>query len=244
MNFKQLIRNPGPYFIKGLEILKNVFRTYFYKGQTVFCAICNWNGKYFFKGKCPNCGSLARTRLIPFSLLYFKLEYGRFKILHVAPNTNEFKYIKNNVTTLLQYDRLNIRPVKHINLVQDLTHLTLNDCTYDLVIAWHVLEHIPSDKAAISEVYRVLKKGGRFLVSVPIYPEGNNKTFEDMTIDYADFELIHGHYDHCRSCGLDYFERFEVAGFRTETLEIRALDPNTIVRFGLQKDHVVWCFTK
>src|SRR5690606_6249812 len=136
-----------------------------------------------------------RTRLVPYSLDYFHLIENESKILHIAPNINEFNYFKSKVTSLSNYDRLNIRNVPHINIVQDLTATTLDSDQYNLAIAWHVLEHISKDKDAISEVYRLLKSGGRFLVSVPIYPDANTTTFEDETIDYKEFEKIHGHYD-------------------------------------------------
>jgi len=244
MNFINLIKHPRPYLDKGLHILKNHFRSQFYKGNVVICDLCGWKGQRFFNGKCPRCNSLARTRLIPFTIRYFNLKGSNPKLLHVAPNLNEFNYVKNTITSLSNYDRLNIRAVKHINIVQDLTQTTLKSRSYELAIAWHVLEHIPQDTDAIAEVFRLLKPSGHFLVSVPIYPIRNTNTIEDVTLDHKDFERVHGHYDHCRSCGLDYYKRFEAVGFKTQTLEVKTLNPNDIIRFGLQEDHVVWCFTK
>ena len=121
---------------------------------------------------------------------------------------------------------------------------SLEDNIYDLAIAWHVFEHIPADKKAISEIYRLLKPNGKFLISVPIYPVGSKVTYEDSTIEYENFEEVHGHYDHCRSCGLDYYLRFETVGFNTNTLHVKDLDKSQINYFGLKEDHVVWCFTK
>lgn len=244
MNLTKLIRNPKAYVLIGQKRIKNSIRAALYKGDSVLCEICHWKGSKFFNGHCPRCNSLPRTRLIPFALRHFELSNNQPKILHVAPNVNEYHYIKQHVTFLSQYDRLNIRPVKHINVVQDLTHTNLDSDQYDLAIAWHVLEHIPQDVKAIAEVYRLLKPGGSFLVSVPIYPIGNQATFEDSEIPYADFEVVHGHYDHCRSCGLDYYKRFETLGFRTQDLKVEGLDEATLAYYGLRPDHVVWCFTK
>lgn len=244
MNFKNFIKTPKPYILKAQKQIRNVFRTWLYKGSNVVCEICNWKGLRFFDGHCPKCNSLPRTRLIPFALRYFELDKGAPKTLHVAPNVNEYNYLKSNITPLSNYDRLNIRNVSHINIVQDLTSTTLDNDTYDLVIAWHVLEHIPKDIKAIEEVYRFLKPGGHFLVSVPIYPRNNKTTYEDFTIPYKDFESVHGHYDHCRSCGLDYFKRFETVGFKTDTLLVSRLNLKDMEYFGLRGDHVVWCFTK
>lgn len=244
MNFKNLIKHPRPYFNKGLQVLKNQIRTQFYKGNKVICYLCGWEGQQFFDAKCPKCNALPRTRLIPYALQYFKLPNEDVKLLHIAPNNNEYTFIKRHIKGVSNYDRLNIRAVAHINIVQDLTCTNLKSEQYDQAIAWHVLEHIPEDLKAIKEVYRLLKPGGTFLVSVPIYPVGNTTTFEDAGLDYKDFEKTHGHYDHCRSCGLDYYKRFETIGFTTDTLEVRTLNSKDIVRFGLNSNHVVWCFTK
>lgn len=244
MNFKKLITNPVPYVKRTIKSLKDLYRTLWFAGTDVLCELCGWKGKRFFKGECPKCNSLPRTRLIPFTMNYFKLMPLKGNVLHIAPNYNEFNYMNHIVNSNIVYDRLNIRPVKHVNLVQDLTSTNLKSNTYNLAIAWHVLEHIPQDIKAISEVYRLLKPKGQFLVSVPIYPLQSEVTFEDKTIPYKDFGKIHGHYDHCRSCGLDYFKRFESIGFITQELKVSDLLQEEVSIFGLSKGHVVWCFTK
>jgi SAM-dependent methyltransferase len=52
---------------------------------------------------------------------------------------------------------------------QDLTHLSFDDESVDLVISSDVLEHIPYPYKAHKEVYRVLKPGGRHVFTVPFY---------------------------------------------------------------------------
>jgi SAM-dependent methyltransferase len=49
----------------------------------------------------------------------------------------------------------------------DALALPFPDATFDRVIASEVLEHIPEDGAAIAELRRVLKPGGRLAVTVP-----------------------------------------------------------------------------
>jgi SAM-dependent methyltransferase len=49
----------------------------------------------------------------------------------------------------------------------DATRLPFSDETFDVVITSEVLEHIQDDVAAIAEMYRVLKPGGIFAVTVP-----------------------------------------------------------------------------
>jgi SAM-dependent methyltransferase len=51
----------------------------------------------------------------------------------------------------------------------DLRALPVPDASVDRVIASEVLEHIPDDRAALAEIARVLKPGGRVAVTVPRY---------------------------------------------------------------------------
>ena len=244
MKLKRVLNNPNSYFFALKKLITNQFRSIFYSGNEVCCESCGWSGKQFFSGRCPNCNSLPRTRLIPFSLRFFDLLRENDSVLHIAPNISEYNFIKSKVSNNIKYDRLNIKKFNHINLVEDLTQTSIESNTYDLAIAWHVFEHIVEDVKAIAEVYRILKPNGNFLLSVPIYPKGNEITFEDSNIPYKDYKKHHGHEDHCRSCGLDYYKRFENAGFKTKTLMVKDLDKDLISNYGLSENHVVWCFTK
>lgn len=47
--------------------------------------------------------------------------------------------------------------------------LPFPDASFDLVSSLDVMEHIPDDKAALGEVFRVLKPGGTFLITVPAH---------------------------------------------------------------------------
>lgn len=51
----------------------------------------------------------------------------------------------------------------------DITRLPFKDSCFDTVICSEVMEHIPDEKKAISEIVRVLKPGGILGVSVPRY---------------------------------------------------------------------------
>jgi SAM-dependent methyltransferase len=49
----------------------------------------------------------------------------------------------------------------------DVLRLPFPDATFDHVIASEILEHVPADEAGMTEIYRVLKPGGRAVVTVP-----------------------------------------------------------------------------
>lgn len=70
-------------------------------------------------------------------------------------------------------DRLTRRlgAVKNLTLKQgSATEIPFPDATYDLVTHIEVLEHIEDDKKVVSELWRVLKPGGRLILSVPQPP--------------------------------------------------------------------------
>lgn len=73
----------------------------------------------------------------------------------------------------------------------DATRLPFPDATFDVVITSEVLEHITDDAAAIGEMARVLKPGGRFAASVPAWlPEVINWKLSD---DYHAPAAVGGH---------------------------------------------------
>ncbi len=51
----------------------------------------------------------------------------------------------------------------------DVRRLPFADSSFDVVTAMDIIEHIDDDKAAASEIFRVLKPGGRLLASVPAF---------------------------------------------------------------------------
>ncbi|MDD5673067.1 MAG: class I SAM-dependent methyltransferase [Chitinivibrionales bacterium] len=49
----------------------------------------------------------------------------------------------------------------------DLSNIDFPDRTFDTVILWHVLEHVPSPAATLRKIERILKPGGRLFINVP-----------------------------------------------------------------------------
>lgn len=83
----------------------------------------------------------------------------------------------------------------------------------------HVLEHILDDTKAMSELYRVLKKGGYAVLQTPYSPR-LGISFEDTNINTAEERKIYyGQSDHVRIYGLDIFERIKSVGFIVEIVE-------------------------
>ena len=80
---------------------------------------------------------------------------------------------------------------------------------FDVVVALDILEHLPDDRAAIAEIYRVLRPGGFLNVSVP----------QSMQMEHSNEWVIpdltqHGH---VRQYGRDFEQRLKAAGFEVAT---------------------------
>jgi predicted SAM-dependent methyltransferase len=75
-------------------------------------------------------------------------------------------------------DKIDLEPV---DIVADLEngHLPFEDESFDVVYSSNTLEHIENINVVMAEVYRILKKNGHFLISVPYC--GYIKAFQDTT---------------------------------------------------------------
>ena len=85
------------------------------------------------------------------------------RILHFAPEKFLLRQMAGN--PLYETADLMQQGVTH---QVDITKVPLPHASYDIVMAHHVLEHIPDDRQAMREMFRLLKPGGIALLSVPI----------------------------------------------------------------------------
>ncbi len=66
------------------------------------------------------------------------------------------------------YQCLDIAKFEDVDIVADIQDMPqILDNTYDTIICTQVLEHLESPQSAINEIYRILKKKGVLLLSVP-----------------------------------------------------------------------------
>jgi ubiquinone/menaquinone biosynthesis C-methylase UbiE len=100
----------------------------------------------------------------------------------------------------------------------DITRLPYDENRFDLILCNHVLEHIPDDIKAMSELHRVMKPGGLGIFLVPI-DMTMEKTYEDPTVtDPQERVEKFGQEDHVRLYGADYPERLRSVGFQVDVL--------------------------
>lgn len=116
-------------------------------------------------------------------------------MLHFAPEPFFREFFSKRFG---QYESADLS-LKGVDHNVDIQQLPFDDETYDFVFASHVLEHIPDDEKAISEIRRILKPNGMAILPVPVIAE--------KTIEYPEPNPNESY--HVRAPGIDYFERYE-----------------------------------
>lgn len=186
----------------------------------------------------PGTLSLERHRLMWLYLQneteFFNKEY---KVLHIAPEQSFYKRFRNQKN--LDYTTCDLNsPLADVKA--DIQNLPFEDNSFDVIFCNHVLEHVDDDKKALSELHRVMKKGGWGIFQVPIR-YSLEKTFEDPTItDKKERIEKFGQYDHVRVYGLDYYNTLNQAGFEVEKVNLsKKLSDQEIERFALEKNEIL-----
>ncbi len=243
-------RLPRPVLIRFSYLFSWLFR-FWYRGDNVECPVCGRTFRKFLpygvssrdNVLCPACLSLERHRLI-WLYLRDKTDFftNSYKVLHVAPEQSflkRFKALKN-----LDYTTADLEsPIADIHF--DLHDIPLEDNLYDFFICNHVLEHVEDDLKVLSEIFRVLKPGGRAILQVPL-DYSRELTYEDKEIvSPHEREKHFGQKDHLRVFGLDYPERLRSAGFDVAEISFpQQLGYEKTVRYRLDQDEILYLSTK
>jgi ubiquinone/menaquinone biosynthesis C-methylase UbiE len=127
----------------------------------------------------------------------------------------------------------------------DITDIEYEDDSFHVVICNHVLEHVPDDRKAMAELYRVLKPEGWAILQVPI-SLSLNQTYEDpMVISPEEREKVFGQSDHVRIYAKDYKDRLEQAGFRVKVYSFaKEFGESATHKYGLSKDENIYICSK
>jgi SAM-dependent methyltransferase len=210
---------PRPWLIR-LSLISMQFVSVFYHGNKVECPVCGGHFRKFLpyghnkvrdNVLCPKCFSLERHRLL---WLFLKNKTGIFteswRVLHIAPEQCFYKHFRKLEN--LQYTTADLEsPIADVQI--DVQSLPFDENTFDVVICNHVMEHVPDDRKAIGEIFRVLKRGGFAILQVPAN-YSMEETIEDPTItDPVEREKRFRQKDHYRFYGRDYLKKLEDAGF-------------------------------
>lgn len=158
--------------------------------------------RYSFNSVCKYCSSRARHRGL--SIFYKKEISGlgtESKVLHFAPEPVFYSIFKNKSFCYQTTDYI----LEDVDLPkQDVQNLSIADDMYDRVLSNHVIEHVQDDIKALSEMYRITKKGGRVIITVLGDYKRRSKAYFDNLKN-------NGHY---RYYGIDFIKNWKKYSIR------------------------------
>jgi SAM-dependent methyltransferase len=220
-----------------LDLLCLTAKDVFIRKYAVRCNICGWEGNSFYRHTgsgydeiatlCPGCFCLDRHRTLLFILeKYTDLFAPGHKVVEVAPQRHLENLFLRRGVDYTSFD------IKRGAMEQgDITHMHYMDNSVDYFICFHVLEHVPGEKEALREIYRVLKPNGCAVIQVPV--DWNLlQSYEYPEADPRDTY-------HVRRYGRDLIQRIAYPNFEVISKKISDfLSDEDINRFGYSREPV------
>jgi len=209
-------------------------------GDKVRCPVCGWSGTALAPSArprrpnriCPECQSSERYRALELFLRRRGPVPPGTRLLEVAPIHTVERTARSLGYEYASIDLQSPRAMAHA----DLCHLPFPDATFDVIVCFHVLEHIPADREAVAELARVAGATGQAIVVVP-REDARPTTFEDPDADPADYERLYGQSDHVRIYGADIVSRWTETGVQiSEDLWSDEFTPDVFAHAALSGD--------
>lgn len=180
--------------------------------RTLMLPDCSYNLRETVN--CPKTGFNMRMRAVVHAVKHF--EKDRDAGIYIAEQkTPLFKYFADYYSDVTGSEYLgDVVSLGSCNAEglrnEDATQLTFANDSFDVVLSFEVLEHIPDYRKALCETQRVLRQGGRFYFTAPFVP------FWQETIVRAKIEngeIVHilepeYHGDPVRAEGILCFQHF------------------------------------
>jgi SAM-dependent methyltransferase len=214
------------------------------------CSCCGYTGRFFSgpngrpNAGCPQCGSLERHRfllLLSMALRSYWVPETRRQdsscLIEIAPShaTQKLRSLFGHDITVDAFPDADKRSV---SLIASLTDLPLPSASADMLVALHVLEHIPDDKKAMAEIARVLTTAGVSILQVPM--SACEATDEEIIEDPEVRKIRYGQADHVRFYGKDFYARLKACGLYSLAISPKeSMLPESIAKYALAPDEVL-----
>lgn len=206
----------------------------------VVCNICGWSGSAFYPNvgsgyferdaSCPRCSCIHRYRSLAAVLSRATDFFAESTtVIEVAPVRSFQAYC------LWRKQGRNYRSfdLERFGMERgDLTAMRYADSSCDYFLCYHVLEHVPADAQALTEIRRVLRPAGTAILQVPI------DWGLDETIEYGrPNERETGHVRRYSESG--FVQRLSDAGFQVSTLSpVSHFDEAVLTRHGMSREPI------
>ena len=194
--------------------------------------------------RCVRCGASAIHLAMGDALRVYVPDLASRDAYELSARGPLVAYLRRTVRTLTVSEYLPESNSHNGVRNEDVQRLTFADASFDFVTHTEVLEHVPDDAGAFSELCRVLRPGGRMLFTVPLHGE---RTIERACLRDGRIEHLLPpayHYDPLRDgagilafrdYGRDIIQRVLAAGFDDAGL----YEPKSLVPWFVPRSVVV-----
>jgi len=214
-----------------------------FKGEKLYCPVCELSSAYFPSNVCGRCLSGVRHRIVT---LFLKrkttLFTSKHRFLHFAPEYGLGRVLKKQKNiSYLSADFNSPRAMKKVDMMKT----PFKDNTFDAVLSIDVLDDIPDDHKAITELYRILKPGGWSIHLAPL-DKNRELTYEDPTITSPEERNKHFNaYANWRIYGKDYPLRFTDKGFTHHVFKTKEFcSTKEIEKMKIDPEFEIYLFKK
>lgn len=223
------------------------------------CIVCGHEGEFIAQSEnregflCGNCGTSSRHRAVVYAL---GCTLGVKDLPAVAwPPRKDMKILESSGRSSYpmvfgdkftycntEYNPAEPDMMKPFTGFADFQNLAYPDNTLDVVIASDVFEHVREDEKGFREVFRVLKRGGMFIMTVPYNHDWESTQIRVKVEGEKDIHVLppeyHGGGGHTlayRTFGRDVMDRLRMYGFTVGCLEL------SVPEFGIVPQFVFVC---
>lgn len=204
----------------ALEYVKQSDPIHRWRVESAMCPLC---GPAFFlafaedpfRVRCLNCKATVTSLAIAEAARHCRTDLQRTNAYEMSTYGSTYKFLKRHCRRVESSEYLpGVKPGALVRGIrnEDAQNLSFDDCSFDLVTANQVFEHVPDVVKCFRECRRVLKPGGTLLYTVPLHDTTETRqvaTLEKGTIRW----LARPEYHSSRSTGrnsVPVFWRFSV----------------------------------
>ena len=200
--------------------------------------------------QCPKCGASDRERLYA---LFIRKRFPKrgltdsgqvFRILDFAPAKPLADFLREWFQSGVQPSEYRSADLLMEGVDDRVDVMDLGvypDCSWDLILCSHLLEHVPDDRRAMRELFRILRPGGSAILMVPICLSATRVDEDPSITGEGERWRRFGQGDHVRLYSREGFlKRLREAGFGVEEWKESSFPKRKFEQYGLSRSSVLY----